>query len=100
MSETTAQTPEPGRPARSRRTAPAVPARPDSRYPHRFTLTISTEQKRALLLAKADDGIDGTYRLRALLDLWTRDQRLRSRVDKLALSESQQDRHDRGQHRA
>jgi len=80
---------------RAERAMPAETPRPD-RYPHRLTLTVSTEQKQALAMARATDGVDSTSRLRALLQLWLDDERLRARADKLALADSQRDRQARG----
>jgi hypothetical protein len=50
----------------------------------RMSLTLSKGQKRALDLARVDDGIDGTARIRAMIALWETDERLRRRVDREA----------------
>lgn len=69
--------------------APApVPAGQDKadKWPARISLTASPEMKRALDLARVDDGIEATARIRAMIALWQSDDRLRVRVDKLARS--------------
>ena len=50
----------------------------------RMSLTLSKSMKRALDLARVEDGIDGTARIRAMIALWETDERLRRRVDKEA----------------
>jgi hypothetical protein len=50
----------------------------------RMSLTLSKEMKRALDVARADDGVEGTARIRAMITLWQEDDRLRRRIDKLA----------------
>lgn len=74
------------RPARGRPAAAPMPAeapRP-ARYDKRVPLMTTQEQHRALVLARAEDGIEATARLRALIQLWMEDDRLRARADKLA----------------
>lgn len=97
---TTAAPAEAPAPARSRRTprksaatpAPAAPApmpieqAKRSTYSARINFTTTPEQNRALDLARIEDGIDKTARLRALVDLWVTDERFRNRVNKLAQS--------------
>jgi hypothetical protein len=84
--------PRAARPARAPRAAASAPAPPvmpptQARPPAwdaRLSLTLSQEMKRALALAKVDDGIEDTARIRAMITLWQDDERLRHRVDKLA----------------
>jgi hypothetical protein len=47
-------------------------------------MTASEDMARALELARVDDGIEVTARLRAMITLWQDDPKLRARVDKLA----------------
>lgn len=47
-------------------------------------MTASREMKRDLDLARLDDGIEVTTRLRAMITLWQDDPKLRARIDKLA----------------
>lgn len=54
----------------------------------RHTLTLTPEQDRALKLARVDDDIDTTTRIRAMIELWEHDSRLRRRVDQLAKQRS------------
>jgi glucose/arabinose dehydrogenase len=67
-------------------TAAPMPAEQDKpdRWPARISMTASPEMKRALDLARLDDGIEVTARIRAMITLWQEDRRLRARVDKLA----------------
>jgi hypothetical protein len=62
---------------------PAEQARPE-KWPARISMTASQEMKRDLELARLDDGIEVTARLRAMITLWQEDPKLRARVDKLA----------------
>lgn len=90
---------EAARPARPARPAPsAAPEKPEApaaavasaavqhetKWDARLSLTLSKEMKRALDLARADDGLEGTARIRAMIQLWQDDERLRRRVDRLA----------------
>ena len=50
----------------------------------RISMTVSPAMKRDLELARLDDGIEVTARLRAMITLWQQDPKLRARVDKLA----------------
>jgi hypothetical protein len=50
----------------------------------RMSLTLSKEMKRALDIARAEDGIEGTARIRAMIALWESDERLRKRIDREA----------------
>jgi hypothetical protein len=62
---------------------PATQTRPPT-WDARLSLTLSQEMKRALDLAKVEDGIEGTARIRAMITLWQDDERLRHRIDRLA----------------
>ena len=68
------------------RHATPMPAEQDKpeRWPARISMTASSEMKRNLELARLDDGIEVTARLRAMITLWQEDPKLRARVDKLA----------------
>jgi hypothetical protein len=50
----------------------------------RITLPLWQALWRALQLARVDDGIDTTIRIRSMIELWVHDDRIRTRVDKLA----------------
>ncbi|MGH3612687.1 MAG: hypothetical protein ACRDRK_08835 [Pseudonocardia sp.] len=67
---------------------PAMPAEQPKpvTYNARINLTTTPEQNRALDLARVEDGIDKTARLRAMIALWEKDERLRRRIDKEAKS--------------
>jgi hypothetical protein len=41
-------------------------------YDERISLTTAKEQKRVLPIAKIDDGIDATTRIRTMISLWER----------------------------
>lgn len=56
------------------------------RWAARASLTLTAEQKQALDIARALDGIPDTARIRAMISLWQDDERIRARVDKLARS--------------
>jgi hypothetical protein len=60
----------------------AIPA------PERITLPMWTELHRALALARIEDRVDTTVRIRAMIELWHHDARLRARVDRLAKNRS------------
>jgi outer membrane biosynthesis protein TonB len=90
-----APAPAPPAPARPEPTAAPAPSAPqaapaDSPEPEtwdaRMSMTLSRQMKRDLDLARTDDGIEGTARVRAMIRLWQQDERLRRRVDKLAKS--------------
>jgi hypothetical protein len=70
-------------PKAAHREMPAEQTRPQA-WPARISMTASTEMKRDLELARLDDGIEVTARLRAMITLWQDDAKLRARVDKLA----------------
>src|SRR5271165_5537265 len=55
-----------------------------AKWDARMSLTLSKEMKRALDVARADDGLEGTARIRAMITLWQEDERLRRRIDRLA----------------
>jgi hypothetical protein len=68
-------------------TAPAPAAKPEAPKPAwdaRMSLTLSKEMKKSLEMARVDDGIEGTARIRAMIALWEHDERLRRRVDREA----------------
>jgi hypothetical protein len=71
------------RPARGR-AMPAEQPRPPAVYSARISLTTTPEMKRALDIARAEDGTEATARIRAMISLWQDDPRLRARIDKLA----------------
>jgi hypothetical protein len=76
------------RESRRRRPEPA-PREDEARsqaWDARMSLTLSKEMKRALDVARVDDGLEGTARIRAMITLWQEDARLRRRVDKLAMA--------------
>lgn len=50
----------------------------------RISLYLHPDDKRELGLAKVDDAIDENSRIRAMIALWRHDERLRSRIDRLA----------------
>ncbi len=83
--------PATGKPAARKATpAPRAPMPAEqpkpAAYSSRINLTTTPEQNRALDLARVEDGIDKTARLRAMIALWQQDERLRRRIDKLAQS--------------
>jgi hypothetical protein len=67
--------------------APVIPEttgpKPE-RWPARISMKASPEMKRWLELARIDDGVEVTARLRAMIMLWHDDPKLRARVDELA----------------
>jgi hypothetical protein len=76
------------------RPAPESPERPPPAeqpkavgvWDARMSLTLSKPMKRSLDMARADDGIEGTARIRAMIALWEQDERIRRRIDKMAKS--------------
>lgn len=50
----------------------------------RISLPLWQPLWRELQLARVDDGVDTTVRIRAMIELWAHDPRLRGRIDKLA----------------
>jgi len=73
---------EVARPARHASSQHAEPKAPT--WDARMSLTLSREMKRDLDIARAEDGIEGTARIRAMIDLWRNDDRLRRRIDRMA----------------
>lgn len=61
----------------------AEQGRPD-KWPARISMKASPQMKRDLELARLDDGIEMTARIRAMITLWQSDKRIRGQVDKLA----------------
>jgi hypothetical protein len=72
------------RPGRRATPQPAEPKEPT--WDARMSLTLRRDMKRALDIARADDGIEGTARIRAMIALWQQDDRLRRRIDREALN--------------
>jgi hypothetical protein len=70
----------------ARRSTGAMPAaqKPPKRWPVRVPLNVDEEMRRDLELARLDDRIDTTARIRAMIRLWQEDDRLRARVNKRA----------------
>lgn len=50
----------------------------------RLSVTLSAEMKRWLDLARVDDGIEATARIRAMIVAWHENERLRARIDRAA----------------
>src|ERR1035441_2392838 len=63
---------------------PAEQPKPPAAYSARISLTTTPEMKRDLDMARVEDGVEATARIRAMISLWQDDPRLRARVDKLA----------------
>lgn len=81
------ETEQPATGGDSRRTArPEFPDQPDG-IPgeKRISLPLWQHLWRALSLARLDDGVDTTVRIRSMIELWEHDPRVRAKVDKLAL---------------
>lgn len=57
-------------------------------HPKRPSLTLTEEQDRDLKLARVEDDVDTTTRIRAMIELWQTDPALRKKVDKLAKQRS------------
>jgi hypothetical protein len=64
---------------------PAEQAKP-GKWDARISMTASADMKRALELARVNDGIEATARLRAMITLWQSDAKHRAKVDQLARS--------------
>jgi hypothetical protein len=62
---------------------PAAQGTP-KRWPVRIPLNADEEMRRALEEARLEDRIDTTARIRAMIQLWQEDDRLRARVNKRA----------------
>jgi hypothetical protein len=65
---------------------PAEQDKPPSVWDARINLTLSREMKKALDLARAEDGLELTARIRAMITLWQEDERLARKVNDLAKS--------------
>lgn len=50
----------------------------------RVAVPMPEDMRRDLAQARVDDGIEATVRIRAMVELWQKDIRLRRRIDKLA----------------
>jgi hypothetical protein len=50
----------------------------------RFSMSVRKGQQRALDLAKLEDHVPRTSRIRAMIDLWILDEGFRAQVDKIA----------------
>lgn len=57
-------------------------------HPKRPSLTLTEEQDRALKLARVDDDVDTTTRIRAMIELWQNDAQIRKKIDRLAKQRS------------
>lgn len=76
----------PVQPAGRESARPSTPPAPDGLPGEkRITLPLWHSLWRSLQLARVDDSIDTTVRIRAMVELWEHDPRIRARVDKLAL---------------
>lgn len=71
------------RPAPKSRTMPTEQQKQPT-YSARIELTTTPEQNRALEEARITDRIGKTARIRAMIALWERDERLRKRIDREA----------------
>jgi len=76
-------------PASAPRPVPAPAAMPAtteklSPFGVNTTLTLPRAMKRALDLARADDGIDNTRRVRAMIELWRDNTNVRRSIEKIA----------------
>ena len=54
------------------------------RWSVRVPLNVDEEMRRALEVARMDDRIETTARVRAMIQLWQEDERLRARINKRA----------------
>jgi hypothetical protein len=63
---------------------PAEQVKPGAFYDCRLSITTTPAQVQALRAARLADGIQATARLRAMIDLWERDPKIRERIDKIA----------------
>jgi hypothetical protein len=61
-------------------------------YDQRIPLTTDAAMKRALEQARVEDGVTATYRVRAMIELWQEDERIRARVDRKARANRDRDR--------
>lgn len=81
--------------ARTSATRPAaMPAeqKADIIFSERISLTVTPDQKRALDLARLEDGIPVNARIRAMIRQWEDSQRYRASVDRLAPGMRERDR--------
>jgi hypothetical protein len=62
---------------------PAEADRPEA-YPERIPLKVPVDMKRDLVLAHAEDGIEVSARIRAMIALWQQGGKFRAEVDKMA----------------
>lgn len=62
--------------------------KPPSKNGKRVAVPMPKDMRDALALARVDDDIEATVRIRAMVELWMHDERLRARVDKLAKTRS------------
>lgn len=94
------KTREPKRAARPRPAA-QMPAeqKPQATYDKRIPFMTDAEQHKALAMARLEDGIEATTRLRAMVKLWMESEQFRKRVDKLAADERLRDRLAKGYRR-
>ncbi|WP_226360967.1 hypothetical protein [Pseudonocardia sp. ICBG1142] len=70
--------------SRTRRDPPKVLKPASTSEAARISLYLHPSYKRELALRKVDDGVDENTRIRAALALYLHDERIQSRVDKLA----------------
>lgn len=54
-------------------------------WPERLSLPLSHEQMKLLKTARVDDGIDSSFRLRAMITVWSEDSQFRAQVNAQAL---------------
>lgn len=59
-------------------------ARAPEAYPERIPLKVPADMKRDLVLAHAEDGIEVSARIRAMIAVWQRGGKFRAEVDKMA----------------
>jgi hypothetical protein len=96
---TAAEAPKPRRPARPRKPEQmAAKTKPQATYDKRIPFMTDAEQHKALVLARAEDGIEATTRLRAMVKLWMTDKRFRKNVDELAANDRLKERLAKGYH--
>lgn len=70
------------------RPMPAEQAKPE-KFPARISMKVTPDMKRDLELARIDDGVEVTVRLRAMITLWQEDPKLRARIDKQARADAE-----------
>lgn len=74
--------------ARSTTSTRSKSSTPSKRHERRLSLPLTDDQDRTLKLARVEDDIDTTTRIRAMIEIWADDPKLRKRVDKLAAQRS------------